>query len=233
MTTAAGRGHGARGIEGARVLLVDAQPIFREALAMLVEHSGLEVAGQVSTGAEAIAEAVRVRPDLVVMDIHLPDLPGHEVCRTIVQEVDGVAVVILTRDADEQSIRLTIDAGARSYILKQTDFAGLRFALEQTIRGGSVLDPRIAGGLLRSLAAERSPSETRLSERELRLLELVAAGMTNQEIAVRLCLSRHTVKEYLGNVMRKLGVGTRVEAVLAAERRGLLNGAPPATSRWE
>jgi two-component system response regulator DevR len=205
------------------VVVVDAQALFRQGVASLAEQAGLTVVGQAASGAEALRLVASLHPDLVVMDTQLPDSAPFDLCRDIIAASEGVAVVVLTTDASGDTVRLMAEAGARGYLLKDIDFADLRRAFEQVLAGETVLHPQATARLLETLAVARaSRGQGRLTSRQIAILSLASEGLTNREIARRVHLSHHTVKEYMSSAMRKLGVASRVEAVLAAERLGLL-----------
>lgn len=205
-----------------RVLVVDPHTLVREWVVSRLPADEFEVVAQVSTGEDAILEAERLRPDAVLLDLKLPDLPGETVCAAIVARVPEAAVLILSACGDDDSITSALHAGARAYLLKDADHFDLPNAIRRVLNDESVLDPRAAAVLLRSFGANR-PAPPILTKQELRVLRLAAQGLTNPQIGAQLFLSRHTVKEYLSSAMRKLGVGSRTEAVIEVSRRGLLD----------
>jgi DNA-binding NarL/FixJ family response regulator len=164
---------------------------------------------------------VRTRPDVVLLDLALPDRPGSEVCSTILEHVPDTVAIVLSALADAESVRGAFDAGARAFLVKDATDLDLPDAIRRALNGESMIDPRAASALLGGLA-RRAHESPRLSQQEIKILQLVAQGLTNPEIGARLYLSRHTVKEYLGHAMRKLNAGSRVAAALEAHRRGLI-----------
>jgi two-component system response regulator DevR len=217
-----------RGADSPRVLVVDDHRIVREWLRFHLTRSGYEVV-EASTGRDAIARARATAPQAVVLDMGLPDIPGTEVCAAILREMPNVAVVVLTQDADQTTIASVFDSGARGYLLKDADEIDVPGAIGRALRNESVIDPRAAAILARSFTTRASaPDVPRLTAHEVQILRLAAKGLTNNEIGRELHLSRHTVKEYLSNAMRKLDVKSRIEAVLEATRRGILPPDPPA-----
>lgn len=216
------RGEDGRILTG--VVLADAQALFREGLAALLERAGFNVIGQADTGQRALELVDRLRPDLVVLDATFPDMLGSDVCRAIVTEYPAVAVVALASDARPERVMLMAEAGARGYLLKDSDFETLRRAFEDVIGGGNVMHPTAMASLLRGLASRSESAARRLTARETQILTLAGEGLTNRQIAATVHLSPHTVKEYVSKAMHKLGAETRVEAVLVAERLGLLVG---------
>jgi DNA-binding NarL/FixJ family response regulator len=206
-----------------RVLIVEDHKVVRAGLAEELAAPGFLVVGEAASGREAIAQAGRLRPDVVLLDLGLPDLPGAVVCAELVAAVPTACVIVFSAYRDEALVRAVFEAGARAYLLKDAEDVDLPRVIERVRAGESVLDPRVATALLRMLEPGRPPDAPELTAQELNILRLVAEGHTNPEIGRRLCLSRHTVKEYLSNVMRKLDVSSRLEAVLEGGRRGLID----------
>jgi DNA-binding NarL/FixJ family response regulator len=204
-----------------RVLVVEDHRIVREGLRSSLEAADFTIVAEVDSGAKAVEAAAEHRPDVVLLDLRLPDRPGAEVCAELVAQVPEAAVVVLSAYGDQPLVRSAIDNGARAYLLKDAEELDLPDALRRVLAGESVLDPRAAAALLGS---RRAPEVPKLSDQELNVLRLAAEGFTNPEIGARLYLSRHTVKEYLSNAMRKLEVTSRVEAVMKASGLGLIEG---------
>jgi DNA-binding NarL/FixJ family response regulator len=157
-----------------------------------------------------------------VVDGSLPDSGGPALCEAILERLPNAAVVVYSGYFDEETVAAAADAGARAYLLKDAEQPDLADVLRRVASGERFVDPRVAGALFR---ARGRPRRT-LTAQELSVIRLAAEGYTNREIGARLYLSRHTVKEYLSHAMRKLGVETRVEAVVEAGRRGLLGPVP-------
>jgi DNA-binding NarL/FixJ family response regulator len=206
-----------------RVLVVDDHRVVRAGVAGELRAPRFQVVGEAGSGRQAIAEATRLRPAVVLLDPGLPDLPGPVVCAQLREAVPEACVIVFSAYGDELLVRAVVEAGARAYLLKDAEDLDLPGVVERVLAGESVLDPRAANALLRTLEPGRVPAAPDVTRQELNILRLVAEGRSNRQIGERLHLSRHTVKEYLGNVMRKLEVGTRVEAVLEAGRRGLID----------
>jgi len=179
------------------------------------------IVDEATNGSEALAALERARPDVVVLDLTLPDRSGTEVCAAILEQQPEAAVIVLAADAARESIRAVMGAGARAFLLKDGDEIDLRDTVRRVLAGESVIDPRATAALV---AARTLPEPPKLSEQELNVLRLVAEGCTNPEIGTRLYLSRHTVKEYLSHAMRKLDAANRMEAVVRASQYGLLEG---------
>ena len=149
-------------------------------------------------------------------------LPAIEICEQLAEQLPGTPIVVLSDRADEASVVSAVESGARAYLLKDADDLDLGGAIEHVLAGESVIDPRAASAVIDS---RRGAGDPKLSRQELKVLRLVAEGLTNPEIGARLYLSRHTVKEYLSHAMRKLEVTNRIEAVRKATELGLIEGA--------
>jgi DNA-binding NarL/FixJ family response regulator len=205
----------------ARVLLVEPSHIVRQGIRAELSRDDVEIVAEASTGADAVTAAAKHSPDVVLLDLKLPDASAAEVCETLVGRHPSLTVIVLADQGDEASVGAAIDSGARGYLLKDTDDVDLPDAIARVLAGESVLHPRAAAALIDS---HRRLEESRLSGQELKVLRLVADGLTNPEIGNRLYLSRHTVKEYLSHAMRKLGAANRIEAVRKATELGLIDG---------
>ena len=204
------------------MLLVEPSRILREGIRAELERNGAEIVAEVTTGADAIAAAGEHRPDLVVLDFQLPDTSAVEICERLTEQLPGTPIVVLSERADRASVVSAVESGARAYLLKDADDLDLVGTIERVLAGESVIDPRAASALIDS---HRGAGAPKLSRQELKVLRLVAEGLTNPEIGARLYLSRHTVKEYLSHAMRKLEVTNRIEAVRKATELGLIEGA--------
>jgi len=199
-----------------RLLLVDDHEVVRAGLRLLLgEVDDLEVAGEAASVAQAIAEAQRLRPDVVLMDLRLPDGTGLDACREILSEDPGIRILFLTSHSDEQAALSTLLAGARGYLLKDIGHDALIRAIRDAAQGREILDPALAQ---RAMSQMRKADS--LSGQERRVLALVVDGKTNKEIAAALKLSDKTVKNYLSNAFQKLQVTRRAHAA-ALFARGL------------
>lgn len=214
-----------------RVLLADDHALFRDGVASLLGAWGHEVVGQASDGAEAVALALRLRPDLVLMDVAMPGGGGMEATRRIAGAAPGVAIVMLTASEDVDDLFAAIKAGARGYLLKNLESVELRGMLEAVARGEAAITPAIAARMLTELARPGTPAADpasrdpdRLTDRELDVLRLVVAGLRNKEMAAELGISENTVKFHLRNILDKLHAQSRAEMVARAVREGLLPG---------
>jgi DNA-binding NarL/FixJ family response regulator len=200
-----------------RLLVVDDHEVVREGLVSLLDRRpGFQVVAQAGTVEEALTAAHTFEPDLVVMDVRLPDGSGIEACREIRAARPETRVVILTSYPDEEAVLSAIIAGASGYLLKQVRARDLVSALETVGRGGSLLDPAVTEKVLervRRVAANDEPDElAALTAQERRILALVAEGKTNKEIASEVFLSDKTVKNYVSSILSKLNLERRAQA---------------------
>lgn len=196
------------------VLLVDDHPLVRAGLAGLLEATeDLYVVGQAADGAAALRATAELGPDVVLMDISMPDVDGIEATRALFAQGYAGAVVMLTSFADRARVVDAVSAGAVGYLLKDSEPAEVLAAVRAAARGHAPLDPRVAGALLPQRDAAPEPD---LSAREREVLLLVTEGLANKQIATRLGIAERTVKVHLGNVFRRIGVGDRTSAALWA-----------------
>lgn len=214
-----------------RVLVVDDHPLVRDGLASLLRLRGYEVAGEAANGAEAVEMAKATRPDIILMDISMPEMDGLQATRLITSQDPEVRVVVLTVSDDDNTLFEAIKAGARGYLLKNTDTAPFFDMLAGVERGEAPISGRHARRILGEFGRSSQPEhetrcEQRLTERETRVLECVAAGMTNHDIAGRLALSENTVKYYLKNILQKLHMHNRAQAAAYAVQSGILPPRP-------
>jgi two-component system, NarL family, response regulator DevR len=199
------------------VLLVDDHEVVRIGLRTLFDgHPRIRVVGEAGTVATAIEKCIALQPNVVLLDIRLPDGNGFDACETIQKQCPDTRVLILTSFADDQTVLNALDAGADGYLLKEIDSEGLSCAIEKVAAGQSILDPAVTRRVLARLRpGESNSSQDRialLSPQERRVLALVAEGKTNKEIAMDMKLSDKTVKNYLSNAMDKLQVSRRSQA---------------------
>ena len=207
-----------------RILVVDDHEVVREGLvSSLDRRDGFQVVGQAGSVAEAIAAAERLVPDLIVMDVRLPDGSGIEACREIRSQHPDTRVVMLTSYPDEEAVLSAIVAGASGYLLKETRMRDLVKALETVGAGGSLLDPAVTGKVLervRRMAHDDQDDElARLTAQERKILLLVAEGKTNRQIAAEVFLSDKTVKNYVSSILSKLDLQRRAQAAAFVARR--------------
>ena len=207
-----------------RILLADDHETVREGLKVILNaQADMEVVGEASDGAAALAQTVRDRPDIVIMDVSMPGLNGLKATETLRQSCPAVRVITLTRHADDGYLHLMLRAGASGYLLKQSRSAELLQAIRAVAAGGTYIDPAIARRSLDPRRAAPPPvtaSDTLLSPREEEVLRLVAWGYSNKEIAAQLELSVKTIETHKTNASLKLGLHRRIDIV----RHALLQG---------
>jgi two-component system, NarL family, response regulator DevR len=208
--------------ETLRVLVVDDHEIVRKGLVMLMSRQAdLLVVGEAGTGAEALEKTHELAPDVVVLDIRLPDASGIEVCRDIRAHSSNIRVLMLTSYSDEEAVMGSIMAGASGYLLKEIHSQEIIEAIRRVGAGQSLLDPAVTASVLERVRRGRQDDVwTQLTEQEQRILELIAQGKTNREISLEVNLSDKTVKNYVSNILSKLEVSRRSQAAAyLAERR--------------
>ncbi len=206
------------------VFLVDDHEMVRLGLAqMLAGHADIRVVGEASTAADALARIRTVRPDVVLLDVRLPDRDGIAVCRELRSTVTPPpACLMLTSFTDEQPLFDAVDAGAAGFLLKEVTGGGLINAVRRVARGGCLLDPRMTPAVLDRLRRRGTEPDERyatLTERERRVLELIGDGLTNRQTGARLHLAEKTVKNHVTTLLSKLGLQRRTEAAAYVARR--------------
>jgi NarL family two-component system response regulator LiaR len=206
-----------------RVLVVDDHPLVREGLrSFLSTVEDIEVVGEGSDGGEAVALAADLQPDVVMMDLAMPNVDGIEAIRRIVEANPGARVIALTSFVTDDKVFPAIEAGAAGYLLKETPASELAEAIRKVHRGEPILHPDVAARLMRQVAAATPRAHrTDLTARELEVLRLIAAGRSNKEIARDLSVAEKTVKTHVSNVLAKLGVADRTQAAVYAVQNGL------------
>ncbi|RME48279.1 MAG: DNA-binding response regulator [Caldilineae bacterium] len=212
-----------------RVLVADDHSLFRDGIISLLEAAGFEVVGQVGDGEAAVEAALRLHPDLILLDISMPKLTGLEALRQIRAQLPDARVVMLTVSDRDDDLFAAIEAGAHGYLLKSLTGDEFLEMLDGLQRGEAALTRQMTARLLKGFHGDRTDSGQSvpaLTPRELELLQLVAHGLSNKAIARQLSVSENTVKYHLKNIMQKLDVQNRTEAVSRALRDGLIS--PPA-----
>jgi len=214
-----------------RVVIVDDHALFRRGLRSLLEaEDGIEVVGEAADGETSIAVVAACQPDVVVMDVRMPRLGGIEATRAITEAAPAVRVIMLTVSEDEDDLLEAVKAGAAGYLLKEIDVDEVAAAVRCVASGQSLISPSMAAHLLTAFATlarqvdeRRSAPAPRLTERELEVLRHVAQGLSNREIAGQLYISENTVKNHVRNILEKLHLHSRMEAVVYAVRENLLD----------
>ncbi|WP_374711812.1 response regulator [Symbiobacterium terraclitae] len=209
------------------VLLVDDHSVVRMGLkALLSRAAGFQVAGEAATGREALEKAAALRPDVVLMDVRLPDTSGIETCRAIREQLPETKVLMLTSYDDGDAAVAAVVAGAAGYILKHVEADELLRAIRLVAQGTCLLDPQVTRGVMEHLraGARTGPRLDQLSEREQEILQLIGEGLTNREIAARLYLAEKTVRNYVSSLLQKLNLSNRTQAAALVSRNRLLGG---------
>jgi DNA-binding NarL/FixJ family response regulator len=203
------------------VFLMDDHEVVRQGVRALLESSGgIEVVGEASTAADAVARIHALRPRVAVLDVRVPDGNGVEVCREVRSHDPSVACLMLTSYSDDEALFEAIMAGAAGYVLKQIRGNELVSAVRRVAAGESLLDPAVTGRVLRRLREPSAEDErlARLTDQERRILDLIAEGRTNRQIAQHMNLAEKTIKNYVSNLLAKLGMERRTEAAVFAAR---------------
>ena len=209
--------------EDLRVMIVDDHEVVREGLrTLLSRRSGMTVVAEAGSVAQAIEMALAEKPNVIVMDVRLPDGSGVEACREIRSHMPETRMIMLTSYADDEAVIASILAGASAYLLKQTRGQHLADAVEAVARGESLLDPQVTRRVMeqmRDMAAAPPDKQSHLTENENRILRLIGEGKTNREIAAEIFLSDKTVKNYVSSILNKLNLRRRSEAAAYIARR--------------
>jgi DNA-binding NarL/FixJ family response regulator len=209
-----------------RIVVADDHPLYRRGLAALLDaQPGWRVVAQADTGRSAVAAAAELVPDVVVMDLHMPELDGVQATRQVITNGPSVAVLILTMFDDDDSVFTAMRAGARGYLLKGADQAEIVRAVTAIGSGEAIFGPTVAQRIVEFFAAPRPAHVTQvfpeLTAREHEVLDLIAAGRSNADIAATLVLSHKTVRNHVSNIFTKLRVADRATAIVRAREAGL------------
>jgi DNA-binding NarL/FixJ family response regulator len=212
-----------------RILIADDHPFFRDGLRVLMDATpDTGLVGEATDGNEAVTLAVELKPDVILMDLRMPGLGGIEATRKILEEIPETGILVVTMVEDDDSVFAAMRAGARGYLLKGADRDEMLLAIRAVARGEAVFGPGIARRLIQYFSSPRAgPSRAprsifpELTDREREILDLVAVGRNNQEIAESLFLSLKTVRNYVSNIFTKLHVADRAQAVIRAREAGL------------
>jgi two-component system response regulator DevR len=210
-----------------RLLIIDDHEMVREGLkAMLTAEADFEIVGDAANAEQALELIQHLRPDVILLDVRLPGESGIDVCRTVTERYPETAVIILTTFTDETLVAQCIQAGARGFIVKDIERFDLKRSIRAVARGEAAIDPKAAVAVLAQLRrapqVKQEPSLELLSPQQIVILRLVAQGLSSREIAAQLYLSENTVKGYVQEILHRLGVKNRTEAVMVAVKQGWL-----------
>jgi DNA-binding NarL/FixJ family response regulator len=213
-------------MEALRVLIADDHPLFRHGIAALLQAlPEFEVVGEATSGEEAVALAEQLQPDVILMDIQMPGINGIEATRLILHTSPHIRILMVTMSEDDASVFTAMRAGARGYILKDAQKDAMLRAIRAVGRGEAIFSPAVATRLIDFFAAPRPAGPPQafpeLTDREREILNLIAQGHNNPEIAVQLVLSPSTVRNYVSNIFGKLQVADRAQAIVRAREAGL------------
>jgi two-component system NarL family response regulator len=212
-----------------RVMICDDHALFRRGLVMVLEaEEGIEVVGESDDGEAAVVAAEELVPDVVLMDVRMPKVSGIEATRAIAASVPSTKILMLTVSDEEEDLYEAVKAGANGYLLKEISIEEVAGAIRAVITGQSLISPSMASKLLAEFntlakAAEEKVAAPKLTDRELQVLKLVAQGMSNREVAEQLFISENTVKNHVRNILEKLHLHSRMEAVVYAVREKILD----------
>ena len=209
----------------ARVLIADDQTLFRAGLARLLnEDSRVEVVGQAIDGQDAVKQAAKLKPDVVLMDLKMPGVDGIEATRQITEADPNIKILILTTFETDSNVIQALKAGASGYVLKDASADAITSSVVAVMSGERVMASAVANRVLAMLTGTTTPKEfyDGLTNREIEILKLLANGMANKQIAYRLKISEKTVRNHVSNTYEKLGIYDRSQAVLYAVRKGLV-----------
>ncbi len=222
-------GLGGGPVETIRVLICDDHALFRRGLVMVLEsEEGIEVVAEAEDGADALAKAEETAPDVILMDVRMPKMSGIEATRAIADLVPSAKILMLTVSDEEEDLYEAVKAGATGYLLKEISIEEVANAIRAVVTGQSLISPSMASKLLSEFnnlakVAQQKVLAPRLTDRELQVLKLVAQGLSNREVAEQLFISENTVKNHVRNILEKLHLHSRMEAVVYAVREKLLD----------
>lgn len=219
-------------MEKIKILIADDHMIFRQGLRLLLEkEKGIEVIGEAGDGSETISLAQRLNPDILLLDISLPTIDGIEVVQCLKKTAPDIKIIILTMYSDDQFIFELLKIGVSGYVLKESASADLIYAISMVKEGNSFLDPRVSKRVMGKFSRMTSSREDfigygKLTRREKEILQLIAEGKSNREIASRLCISIKTVENHRMNIMGKLNIHKSSDIIKFALRLGLIEVVP-------
>ncbi len=205
-----------------RVLIADDHPLFRDGLRAALIAAGLEVVGEASDGREAVALSLELQPNVVMMDLHMPVVGGIEASRRIAQGSPNIGILVLTMLSDDDSVFAALRAGARGYLLKGAGQAEIVRAVQTVAEGGGVFGASVARRVMEHFSGQHASEPfPELTERERQVLAMIAAGHNNSAIAAQLSLAPKTVRNYISNILTKLQVSNRAQAIIRARAAGM------------
>ena len=210
-----------------RLMLADDHRMLREGLGRSMREQGFDVVGEAGDGAEAVSMAQRLRPDVILMDVTMPEMDGVEACRQVRLDLPGTQVVMLTMHADQEVLASAIRAGASGYLVKDCSTEEIASAVRMAASGETALSPQLAASMLNEVRkwdkAAAAEEERVVTKREEEVLQLIADGCSTPEVAAKLYISQKTVKNHLASIYQKLDARDRTQAVLAAVRMGIVH----------
>ena len=210
-----------------RLMLADDHRMLREGLRRSMTDAGFDVVGEAGDGVEAIAMADDLQPDVILMDVTMPNCDGVEACRRVIESGSDTRVVMLTMHADQEVLANAIRAGAIGYLTKDSSTREIADAVRMAVEGDTVLSPQLARTMLEEVRKLDAPgtheAERVISDREVEVLQLIADGCSTPEVAAQLYISQKTVKNHLASIYQKLDARDRTQAVLAAVRMGIVH----------
>ena len=210
-----------------RLMLADDHRMLREGLRRSMTEAGFDVVGEAGDGVEAIAMADDLQPDVILMDVTMPNCDGVEACRRVIESGTDARVVMLTMHADQEVLANAIRAGAIGYLTKDSSTREIADAVRMAVEGDTVLSPQLARTMLEEVRKLDAPgtheAERVISDREVEVLQLIADGCSTPEVAAQLYISQKTVKNHLASIYQKLDARDRTQAVLAAVRMGIVH----------
>ena len=210
-----------------RLMLADDHRMLREGLGRSMREQGFDVVGEASDGAEAVSMAQRLRPDVILMDVTMPEMDGVEACRQVRLDLPGTQVVMLTMHADQEVLASAIRAGATGYLVKDCSTEEIASTVRLAASGETALSPLLAASMLNEVRkwdkAAAAEEERVVTKREEEVLQLIADGCSTPEVAAKLYISQKTVKNHLASIYQKLDARDRTQAVLLAVRMGIVH----------
>ena len=209
-----------------RLMLADDHRMLREGLGRSMREQGFDIVGEAGDGAEAVQMAMRLRPDVILMDVTMPEMDGVEACRAVRKDLPGTQVVMLTMHADQEVLASAIRAGASGYLVKDCSTEEIAAAVRMAASGETALSPQLAASMLnevRKWDKAAAEEERIVTKREEEVLQLIADGCSTPEVAAQLYISQKTVKNHLAAIYQKLDARDRTQAVVRAVRMGIIS----------